>query len=539
LLVRTFLLPCLLSATLASCSIGESSVGESNARPGTGDEPASVDAMDLNGSPKYYRAVRLTNQQWASSVQDILHLDGPSGLESAFENSVAGAVEFTNNELLLGVNKRAWRDLRVAAEKLAEQVTADEAALAKVYAGDDAAGFIESVGRRAYRRPLTEAEIANYTTLFDAAMPGEKGAFAAGAALVIRALLQSPHFLYRTELEPVGTPLSGYELAAKLSFWLRGTTPSDDLLDAAETLTDADALAAQASAMLEEPSALQVMRDFHRQLLDFDRYATVSKLGVPGYTESLNAEYEQSSYLFFDKIFNEGLGVRDILTSTRGFVGPGLAELYGIRIDGTDFVEQELGPARAGYFSQVPYLALNAINGEGDSIHRGVTINLDVLCATLGPPAPNLPPIPPLQAGQTNRQRITTLTSGCGGSCHNDLINPIGFAFEHFDGMGRYQEKERGTLDIDSSGSYAFSEGVKSFNDNVELMQMMADDRQAHLCYAKKLVSFGLQRDVVRADLPLLMRLSDTSRRQAGSLKQLIVELVQSDAFRTHLGAEE
>jgi hypothetical protein len=532
-LARTYRFAWVLSAALVGCSTGAAPRDD-------GDQPpTSLDGFDLSGSPKYYRVVRLTNEQWASSVKDILRLGEPSRLETAFEPSVAGAVAFTNNELLLGVNQRRWRDFRVAAEKLAERVTSSAEALAQVYAGTDAAGFIETVGRRAYRRPLTEAENARYRALFESANAADKGAFPAGAALVLRALLQSPHFLYRSELQPAGTPLTGYELASKLSFWLRGTTPSDELLDLAEALTDPDVAAAQAAAMLEEPAAVATMRQFHRQLLDFDRYVTVAKLDVPGYYEGLNAEYEQSSYLFFDEIFRDGLGVRDILTSTRGFVGPGLAKLYGLTLDGDGFVERDLGAQRAGYFSQVPYLALNAINDEGDSIHRGVTINLDVLCAPLGPPAPNLPPIPPLQAGQTNRQRITTLTAGCGGSCHNDLINPIGFAFEHFDGMGRYRDKERGELDIDSSGSYAFSSGVKTFDDNVGLMNAMADDQQAHLCYAKKLASFALQRDVVLADLPLLTRLANESRARAGSLKELMVELVKSEAFRTHAGVEK
>ena len=89
-----------------------------------------------------------------------------------------------------------------------------------------------------------------------------------------------------------------------------------------------------------------------------------------------------------------------------------------------------------------------------------MTLNLDVLCATLGPPATVIPPIPPLEAGQTNRQRIDKLTGTCGQSCHNDMINPLGFAFEHFDGMGQWRDNENGGLAIDSSGSYTFADGV-------------------------------------------------------------------------------
>jgi hypothetical protein len=287
--------------------------------------------------------------------------------------------------------------------------------------------------------------------------------------------------------------------------------------------------------MMGEASATAVMREFHRELLHFDRYSQISKLNVAGYKESLNAEYQESSFLFFDKIFSQGLGVRDILTSTRGFVGPGMAALYGVT-GGSGFVELDLGAQRAGYFSQLPYLTLNAFNDEPDSIHRGVSLNLDVLCAPLGPPAVVIPPVPPLQPGQTNRQRIDTLTSGCGGACHNSMINPLGFAFEHFDGMGQYRDTENGGLAIDSAGSYAFNEGSKSFADNTELMQAIAGGEQAHLCYAKKLASFALQRDIVTADLPWLTKLASVSQGDTGSVKQVMLELAKSDAFRTHVG---
>ncbi|HTU63441.1 MAG TPA: DUF1592 domain-containing protein, partial [Polyangiales bacterium] len=438
--------------------------GSGGAIPGaTGG--ANSSGIDLAGDAKYFRFVRLTNGQWARSVQDLLKLPSPSGLEEGFQRTVAGTTDFSNNEHFLDVNQRAWVDYRDASEALAEQVTASSAALSALYPGSDGAGFVTSVGRRVYRRPLSQPEISAYSSLFTqgSAMSGSKSPFAKGAALVLRAMLQSPHFLYRTELQATGAALSGYELAAKLSLWLRGTTPSDALLASAEKLTNVDALSAQAKAMLDEPSALPVMREFQRELLHFDRYSQISKVGVPGFVEALNAELEETSYLFFDRIFSQGLGVKDIFTSSRGFVGPEMAKLYGLGAAAKGYSEHDLGPTRVGYFAQVPYLMLHSLNAAPDSIHRGVSLNLDVLCAPLGPPVTELPPIPPLQAGQTNRQRIDTLTSGCGGSCHNEMINPLGFAFEHFDGMGQYRDVENGGLRIDSSGSYNFSDGRKPF----------------------------------------------------------------------------
>ena len=515
---------------------GEQTAGASGAAGASDDGSSSALGIDLRGTPQYYRVVRLSNAQWAQSVQDILMLPDPSGLEQGFQSPVGGTTDFSNNELLLDVNQRSWADFQTAAEALAEQVTAQTSTLARVYPGTDSAGFIRTLGRRAYRRPLTPAEVSSYSTLFrtGSAMSGSKSAFAKGAALVIRALLQSPNFLYRTELSPSSARLNGYEVAAKLSLWLRGTTPSDELLDMAPSLTTPEAAAEVASLMLDEPTAVAVMRKFHGELLHFARFQTISKVGVASYRDALNAEYEESSYLFFDRIFNEGLGVREILTTSSGFMGPGMAELYGFPKPKSGLVEQDLGADRVGFFAQLPFLTLNGLNGDPDPIHRGASINFDVLCAPLGPPSAQLPPIPPLETNQTNRERITTLTKGCGGVCHNQLINPVGFAFEHFDGMGQYRDSENDGLSIDSSGSYDFSDGSQTFSDAAGLMQAMANSAQAHLCYAKKLASFGLQRDIDERDSSLLRALSSVSRNGNGSVKELLSELVKNDAFLRH-----
>ena len=497
--------------------------------------------LNLDGSPQYFRMIRLTNAQWARAVQDVLKLSAPSGLEQNFQSPVIGTTDFSNNELVLDVNQESWGDFQQAAETLANQVTATDTALAQVYSGTDPAGFIQTVGRRAYRRPLTSAEQSAYMTLYNggSSLSGTRSTFAKGASLVLRAMLQSPNFLYRTELAPKGAPLTGYEMAAKLSLWLRGTTPSDSLLDSAAgpgKLDTADGAATMASTMLGESTATSVLRQFHAELYHFDRYAQISKVNVPSYSTAMNAEFLDVSNLFFDDIFTRGLGLKDILTSTKGFVGPKTAALYGISAPASGYVQQDLGAQREGYFSQVPFLTLYGFNADPDSIHRGVSMNLDVLCAKLGPPAANLPPIPPLMPGQTNRQRIDTLTSTCGAQCHNDMINPLGFAFEHFDGMGQYRDTENGGLTIDASGSYAFTDGSKSFSNAGDLMNVMAADQQTHLCYAKKLSSFALQRDVIASDMPLLQSLAQASMSANGSIKNMILHLVRSDAFRTRAG---
>lgn len=517
--------------------------GSSSTGGAAGATSSTPGQIYIKGSPKYYRVVRLTNDQWTNSVQGGLALPARPTLAEAFQNAVSGTTDFTNNELVLDVDSRGWSDYQTAAEKLAAQVTTDAAQLSKVYAGTDPAGFINSVGRRLYRRPLSSAETSAYQKLFDSGatiLSGTQSAFVKGAKMVLETMLQSPFFLYRTELGATSAPLTGYELAAKLSLLLRNTAPDDTLLDSAKSgsLDSVDGAASTAQKMLEEPASKAVMRSFHGQFLHFDRFADLSKVGVANYDPNINPELAESSYLFFDKVFSQGLGVKDIFLSKQGFVGANMAPLYGggVTAPGSGLAERELGANRVGYFTQLPYLMLHAHNADSDSIHRGVTMSLDVLCAPLGPPAAQLPPLPTRMPGETSRQLVDRHTGVCGSACHNTMINPLGFAFENFDGMGQYRETERNgndMLPLDASGSFNFVDGTKSWKNASELMQLLASNPQTHLCYSKKLASFGLQRDIVPADRPLLDALAAVSTGGSGSVKQVIVNLVKQAAFRT------
>ncbi len=508
---------------------------------------AAKGKLNLTGSPNYFRVLRLTNEQWTNSVQTVLGLASPPTQADAFQNAVSGTTDFTNNELVLDIDSRGWSDYQAAAEALAAQVTADAALLGKLYSGSDGAGFIAALGRRIYRRPLTTAETASYQKLFDMGptLSGSQSAFAKGASVVLQGMLQSPYFLYRSELGAVGAPLTAYEMAAKLSLWLRNTSPDDALLDAAGgagKLDTPDGAAAVAQKMLDEPSARAVMRKFHGEYLHFGKFSQLGKVGVASYDPKINPELAESSYLFFDRIFSQGLGVKDIFLSTTGFVGPTMAPLYAGAAPASGFAERDLGATRGGYFQQLPFLILNGHNDQPDSIHRGVSMSLDVLCAPLGPPALTIPPLPDASPGQTNRMRVDAHTNGCGTVCHNNMINPLGFAFENFDGMGQYRETEKNGTDmlpIDSSGEFAFVNGTKKYKNAAALMQVLASDQQTHLCYAKKLASFGLQRDVIDADLPLLAELSTVSASSSGSVKRVVIDLVKQDAFRTRAGGAQ
>lgn len=518
---------------------GTSGTSGTNGSSGTSGTSSTSDdgAVSMSGMPIYSRFLRLTNSQWENSVRDILKLSSPTGQSDQFLHAVPGTTDFDNNERVVVVNNDNWSDFQSASEAVAAQVTATDQALKAVVNTTDPATFIKTFGRRAFRRDLTAAEVTSYTTLYTtgSTYSGTQSAFTKGASLVITAMLQSPNFLYRMEMGDNGAPLSGYEMAAKLSLWIRNTTPSDAMLDAAAqgSFDTAAGAASQAQAMLDDPAAVASIRAMHNQLYKIDLFDTITKDNVQGYSDGLKAEFTTAANSFFDFIYAQNLGVKDILMTNVGFAGPLMASLYGVKVTGTA-VQQVTLSDRTGWYSQAPYLTLWAINDEPDSIHRGVHINTDTLCLELGPPAVTLPSVPAVAANQTNRQRYEGLTNTCGAPCHTVYINPLGFAFEDFDGVGRARTMDNG-LPVDTTGSYPFAEGTESFSGAPELMQIIASGTQAHQCWAKKMASYALERDLVEVERPVVQQLGTVSMQSGGSLKQVMLALIQSDAFRTHV----
>lgn len=501
--------------------------------------PGDPIPLELNGTPTLGKLVRLTHAQWANSIQQLLALDAPPEAAEQFApDAIVG--NFSNNEKYLTTTQTLLSDYERAVEKLIDALTDQQ--LAKIYSGTDAEGFITTFGRRAYRRPLTDAEVAKYTQIFETGteLTSNGSAFLKGAGLVMQVMLQSPNFIYRTELEPNGQTLTAYELASKLSLSLLDVTPSDALLDAAAQgqLNTPEGIAAQATQMLNDPRAASAMRRFHGETLQFKRFDNLRRESsiVPEFTSTMNESAKEAAYLFFENIFTSDQGLAEIFTSTTGFVNRDLASLYGVDAPfGNGFQQTDFGAERPGYFAQIPFLLLHSVNYIPDPIHRGVDLGLRMLCAHVNSPDFVPPAAPAPKPDQTNREVIALTTSPevC-NNCHGHYINPLGFAFENFDGLGRFRTEDNGKP-VDASGTYPFIEGDRSFNDHKELMNTLVDSEQAHQCYAKNLMQFMLGRELVEKDLTEIEALGSLSQSRA-SVKDLIVALVKSPAFRTSGG---
>ncbi len=553
---RTFISALMLLALsgLLAC-VGEApfdGLGKPGETPGGGGGGGETPAGPLLPVASS-RVPRLTHAQWEATAKDLLGLTALPGLSGAFTPDPLGTSSFNNDEAVLVVTSGLWADYQRAAEQLAAKATATAEDLARFVPSGlpaDAAGkakaFVTQFGRRAFRRPLTSAEVDTYAALFaqgptltDATDP-----FIAGVRITVAAMLQSPHFLYRVETSsgPAGQefPLSSHEVATRLSYALLGTMPTPELSVLADTgaLDTAEGVTGAATALLKDPRAKAVMTDFHRQLFRVRQYENIQKDATlfPEFTAQTPAALQREHELFVQAVvFDQGAGLSELLTAPYAFVNRLTAPLYGLPAqDYTDtFQRVELaGGKRKGLLSQAGFLSYFGTARVQNTILRGAFVNHEVLCASLPPPPAAVPPLPALEPGMTNRERVERHTGKgtCGGGCHGALINPIGYGLEGFDAVGRVQTTDNGKP-VDASGTYAFDGTPASYADGAAMIDLIAGSAQAHGCYAQHLLEFALGRSHRLEDEALITAQGGASRGGA-SVQSLLVRLVASKPFR-------
>jgi len=500
---------------------------------------------------------RLSHRQWENATQQILQLPAPSGLSAAFLDDATTGV-FDNNGAELSVGGVLWGDYQRAAEALATQVTDDPAALARIVPDDlptdseRARAFIRHIGLRAHRRPLTTEQEDAYLVLFTTGPTHEPDLepFVAGVRVVLMAMLQSPHFLYRVELSDELSggriPLDDYEIASRLSFALWNTMPDEELLDAAASgeLSEPERLDEQVDRMLLDDRATEMVVRFHDQLLDTRSYADIDRTGFDAWDPELPASMMAEPGHFVRAVFGEGGGLRALLTSPYTYADERLARVYGQTVSGDAFVRIDLDPSqRAGLLTQSGFLARNAVATATDPIHRGVFINHRFICAQLPAPPNDIPPIPPPDGvRRTLRDRIDRHTGPgtCGARCHGTMINPIGFAYEHYDPLGVWRAEDN-ELPVDASAQYAFEDDPIAYDNAVQLAGVLAQQTVVHNCYSRHWLSYLYGRRTTGADDILVRRIGASSQEEDLDLRSLIAALVTSDAFlaRTDIELED
>lgn len=484
---------------------------------------------------------RLTEREYRNTVRDLF----PGvGLPEFQLGEVVSHHSFDNEASGQAVAALIIERYDAAAEAIARAAMTMLSAWAPCRPLNDAAGcarrIMAELGPRVYRRPLASDE---QTRLGDFAAEAVTAfGFDGGVALALRGLLQSPHFLYRLEPGVAGAegavvPLDGFELATRLSYLLWQTMPDAALFDAARSgrLGEVEGLRAEAERLLDDPRARAVLRDLGRQWTGIDRLNVVD-LDRAAFPELAGAreDLKTSALAFVEEELASG-DVRSLLLTSRAYLNRNLAGLYGAPEPsgaGWDWVPLDPGQ-RAGLLTQAGLLASTS-HGLGHApILRGTFVLERILCMPLPAPPPDVnAAIPEPAPGElrTTRQHIEeTHGSGACVGCHS-IIDPVGFAFEHFDALGRYRTSERG-LPVNASGTLALDDGDLRFDGAVALSRALAERPEVAECAGRQLFRFALGRREVDADACRIAHLGERAASEGG-FRQALLSLVESPSFR-------
>ncbi len=407
--------------------------------------------------------------------------------------------------------------------------------------------------RKAYRRPPTENEVEQLTQFVESVQAdGEK--WEVGIQQAIKVILCSPKFLFRLELddrpqteEP--QPINEFQLASRLSYFLWSSIPDDELLELAEKNELTANLEAQVKRMLADPKASELASNFGLQWLQIQRLDTVAPdpKYFPTFNPKLRADMLKETELFLASIFGEDRSILDLLDADYTFVNQRLSWHYGIwkndngeAIRGNTLQRVSLkDPKRGGILTQASVLTVTSNPTRTSPVKRGRWV-LEQLLGTPPPPPP--PDVPELAedhdaiTGTTLRERLEQHREdpAC-ANCHAKM-DPIGFALENYDAIGKFREKE-GEQDIDSTGQ--LPDGT-TFKGIADLKQILKDrKKQFAQCLTEKMLIYALGRGLEFYDKPTVDRIVAQLEANDYKVSVLITGIVKSDPFRLRRGTKE
>lgn len=509
-------------------------------KPDLGMLPPPTMACDQSAAPAAPLR-RLTRWEYDNTVLDLLGDTSrpgtrfiPEAEQFGFDNSAAGAV----------LSPVVVEQFESAADALATRAVSNLGALLGCdpkSQGEDpcAKQFIGAFFKRAYRRELG----ANERTRLEAFYQKSKtdGGFATAISRLVSAALQSPKFLYRLEfgMPAPGTaaavPLSAWELASRLSYLLVGSMPDADLIRAAEQnqLSTAEQVLGHARRLLDSERGARVVRNFYRQWASLDRLDNLQREGT-GFTAATPALLAEETETFVDQVIRQGDGtLATLLTAPYSYMNRDLAGYYGVKgPSSTAFVRVDLDATRySGLLTQGALMAELAHEKVPSPVARGRFIREQVLCTPMpDPPADLNAVLPTPDPKATARKQLEQLTSGnpC-NTCH-PLINPIGFAFEHFDHLGRYRQTD-GSLPVDSAGQLTGTDVDGPYADHMGLAKLLAKSEKTRSCVVETWFRYAHGRTQTAEDACSAQQLGQAFSQGGGNIKQLILSLTQTRAF--------
>lgn len=489
---------------------------------------------------------RLTVAEYDNALRDLLLDDSRPGAEflpadamAPFDNDYVG--QSPSETLIAGVEKLA--------SEAAERLSADPERLASLSpctptGPNDAAclrDFTSSLGRRAFRRPLTELELDGFEQLIDVGTDGADWNLA--AASVVRAMLQDPNFLYRVEIgEPVEgvadlVKLTDWEMATRLSFLLWGTIPDDALLDAASdgALSTAAEVRDAAELMLADARARAATERFHSMWLGY------AGMGDEGLSADMLVE---SRALIEQVVFEDEAPWLSLLTAEQTFVTPELALHYGIPAPADpagDWVAYG-DSGRGGILSQGAVLSLGAKFNDTSPTVRGAELRTRLFCQNVELPeglevnVDDPPGVDP-DACKVERYAAHSEVAACAG-CHS-LTDGLGFGLENYDATGAFRTTDPGKpqCEIDGEGVVA---GIGGFNGPAELGAILVDLPSVKSCAVQQLYRYSSGRaELDSLDTDYLDSVAEAHPDQDIRLADIIIEFAASDAFRFRVVEEE
>jgi cytochrome c5 len=417
---------------------------------------------------------------------------------------------------------------------------ADEAGCAKT--------ILSTVARRAYRRPVTDADLKVLLAFYNQGRAA--GDFDAGIELALQRVLVSPSFLFRTEFAPSSPPssptsgsyrISDIELASRLSFFLWSSIPDDELLDLAVQgkLHEPAVLERQAKRMLADPRSAAFTVNFAGQWLSLRRLQDIvpDPFLFPDYGDTLAQAFQREAELFFDSIVREDRPTLELLTANYTFVNERLALHYGIpNIKGVNFRRVALAEdsPRRGLLGKGAILTVTALPNRTSPVVRGKWVLQNVL----GAPPPDPPPnVPSLQENGNQVTKVKTIrerleqhrANPVCSSCHK-LMDPIGFALESFDAVGHFRTYDENFEPIDNSG--VFADGTK-ITGLADLRQVLVNHKSQFLAnMTGTLLTYALGRGVEYYDQPAVRAILRDAAPQNYRFSSLVLGIVKSTPFQ-------
>lgn len=522
------------SGNLPAASAGSSSGGSGSVAPAAAVFSPSEPALP-----------RLTTAQYQNVIADLFGADvvvpelEPDQRPYSF--SIIGASTTTVSEH--GVDLYGQ-----AAFKIAHAVFADTERRQKLVGCapatplDDACltQFLSEFGLRAWRRPPSADELTRYTKL--ASDIGREQPWTA-LEYVTAAVLQSPSFLYRVELgeadaeKPGWKHYTAYEMASRVSFLLRNSFPDAELFAAAARgdLATRDGVLAQVKRLLDATEPTETMvRAFYAEYMDLPLLDTIQFPAGTDDNHTLAASMKDEALDLVSRItLRESGDMRTLFTSRQTSINAELASLYGLpAVPATGLTPVELGAdsQRAGLLTTGALLTLNNRPNRTSPTIRGLFIRQRLLCGTVPPPPPGIPPIKEEDSGapKTIREKLEQHRSNptC-AACHNSM-DPIGLGMEDFDQYGRYRSTYDTGQPVDAGGDV----DGKTFTGAKQLGELLAQDPRVVACMVKQLYRYGSARLEASGEEATLLQLNDAFAANGYQLRPLLLELTSSDGFR-------